>query len=269
MKKAAFKFKPGSGTILAFLILAFVFASIAGIVFVVISQSSAKTPNAAAASSLACTFSPASVDVGKSITVTSNRGNVFGEVTIQGAYLNTAVPIGILAKQSSATVMIPPVTSGLYVVRVGSPAVNCKTTVGGDLAIQNTVLPTPTPSVVGASNLTITNQTCNTATGMVNVAFHWTPQPNGAFFVKSAQWLDLSSATGVDPFSVGNYVNQNVFGLDSYITSTPGGNIGPLVPGTVHFWRINTLNSLNNSWYPSKTPQFTTINCVALPTVSD
>ncbi|MEK7581561.1 MAG: hypothetical protein AAB512_04745 [Patescibacteria group bacterium] len=47
MKKAAFKFKSGSGAIFAFLILAFVFASIAAVVYVVISQSPSKTPQAA------------------------------------------------------------------------------------------------------------------------------------------------------------------------------------------------------------------------------
>lgn len=47
MKKAAFKFKPGSGTILAFLLLAFVFASVAGVVYIVIAQGPGKTPQAA------------------------------------------------------------------------------------------------------------------------------------------------------------------------------------------------------------------------------
>ena len=47
MKKAVLKFRSGSGAIFAFLILAFVFASIAAVVYVVISQSPSKTPQAA------------------------------------------------------------------------------------------------------------------------------------------------------------------------------------------------------------------------------
>lgn len=47
MKKAVLKLKSGSGTILAFLVLAFVFASIAAVVYIVISQSPGKTPHAA------------------------------------------------------------------------------------------------------------------------------------------------------------------------------------------------------------------------------
>lgn len=97
-----------------------------------------------------CTFSPASVDVGKSIMVTSSRGNVFGKITIQGAYLDTSVSLGTLPKQKSVSVVIPSVPSGLYAVRVGSPAVNCKTATGGDLAIQNIVTPTPTPTPLPA-----------------------------------------------------------------------------------------------------------------------
>lgn len=58
-------------------------------------------------------------------------------------YLPTAISLGTVVKQSSAIVKVPFVDSGLYAVRVGTPGVNCKTAAGGDLAIQNTIVPAP------------------------------------------------------------------------------------------------------------------------------
>ncbi len=242
----------------AILLIAIAIIPLTGVV--VVTKVAGSQASAASGSSVsACTFSPASVDVGKPIQVWANNANVSGSITIQGVYLTNVTTIGTLPKKGQVSAVIPNVQGGLYVVRVNGT--NCKTATGGDLAIQNVVpSPTPTPPGLGASNLIIINQTCTTS-GSVNVSFHWTPQPDGAWFKKGAQWLDLSAANGACPFSTGNYVSHNVFGLASYSTSVATGNIGPLVPGAGYYWRINTLNALNSSWYPSPTVKFVAINC--------
>lgn len=135
---------------------------------VLITQFGSLRASAASSSAVSvCTFSPASVEIGKSITVSSNRGNVFGEITIQGAYLPTAIPLGTVAKQNSATVKVPFVDSGLYAVRVGTPGVTCKTAAGGDLAIQNTIVPapieTPKPTTMPTPVAVVTSCYINTS----------------------------------------------------------------------------------------------------------
>lgn len=118
------------------------------------------------------------------------------------------------------------------------------------------------PPPVGATNLSTSNEACTG--GQVNITFNWTPQPNNVWWSTGAQWLDLST-NAADPFGPGNFINHDVFGQNSYSTTTAPGNIGPLVPNTTHYWRINTQNALNGAWAPSATGQFTTINCVAPP----
>ncbi len=94
-----------------------------------------------------CSFSPASVDVGKPIQVWANNGNTYGKITIQGVYLTNSVTIGALPKRGSVAVVIPSVQGGLYMVRVNDRV--CKTAAGGDLAIQEvkpSPIPTPSPT---------------------------------------------------------------------------------------------------------------------------
>lgn len=118
---------------------------------------------------------------------------------------------------------------------------------------------TPSAASLGAAGLKVVSQVCNS--GKVNATFNWTPQPKGAFFVTDQQWLDLSLINNNFTSSFLNTSNPPSKSASSYVTGQAGGQIGPLVPGKTHYWRINTHNSLNNTWYPSSVGTFTTITC--------
>lgn len=101
-----------------------------------------------------CTFSPGSVNIGESFTVTSSPGGAFGLVQIQGAWDLKIYNLNVNLPQSgSVTARIPMVdTAGLYAVRVGSLGATCKTLAGADLAIQN-VLSSPKPPLITCSQV--------------------------------------------------------------------------------------------------------------------
>jgi hypothetical protein len=108
----------------------------------------------------------------------------------------------------------------------------------------------------GATGLSTINQSC-TASGLVNATLKWTPQPNGTFILTTAQWLDITTKN--DNFANG-FISANVgVGTSTWSnTNTP--------PNSMLYWRINTLNALDNHWYSSSTASFATISC-PLPTL--
>ncbi len=205
---------------------------------VIITKSTDLRVSAASGSAvLPCIFSPASVEIGKSITVTSNRGNVFGEITIQGVYLPTPIPLGMLAKQSSAIVKVPFVESGLYVVRVGSPAVNCKTTSGSDLAIQNTIIPvltiTPKPLPTPSPTPPTISAACNITPSTI--------KPGGVINVAGRGFTGLTYSANLLGFSTTQYYNLGPFNgnTGTYI-------IPPIVTPGIYTVRIFSGSSGDN-----------------------
>jgi len=143
------KVHPASSYAFLWVIFCFVIALVHLTGVILITKFGSGQVSAASGSAVsACTFSPATVDVGQSIGVWANNANVYGSVTIQGAYLNTAAVIGNLPKKGSVSAVIGNVQGGLYAVRVSGQ--NCKTASGGDLAVQNIILPSPTPTPIAA-----------------------------------------------------------------------------------------------------------------------
>jgi hypothetical protein len=85
--------------------------------------------------------------------------------------------------------------------------------------------------------------TCD-ATGMADATFQWTPvgEANGI------QYLDLSPD---EAFRAGLFLGAGPLPYDQQAFSWNG-----LLPGSVHYWRVNTL--IDGLWRPSATGTFTT-----------
>lgn len=124
--KTAFKFEPGAGAVLAFIILSVVFLSIAGVVYILLNNSSLKPRAAELASTVpACTISPSSVSVGQPLVVTGVNG-LAGTITLYSTFGGSSYNLGNLPANGTATVIVPTnVSSGIYVVRVSGFGVAC------------------------------------------------------------------------------------------------------------------------------------------------
>ncbi len=128
----------------------------------------------------------------------------------------------------------------------------------------------PVFAALGAQDLHIVSQTC-TADNRVNVGFAWIAQAQGDWFKTDAQYLDISTIdnTFSDPSKYLGAVNPP-YPLSNLYDTSSGGSIGPLDPGKLHYWRINTHNQYQTNpagWYPTLGPAFTTITCSGSPTL--
>src|SRR3989344_1673855 len=127
----------------------------------------------------------------------------------------------------------------------------------------NTIPPTQ-GTHIAAIPLSVSDPTCVTGSFPwgskgVQTTFSWT---RGTGSPIDAQWLDLSTNSNQSSRDNGNYLpaNKPPYRSDVIYVSKVGNPIGPLKPGTAHWWRIRT-NFSGNVWKPSPWINFSTKSC--------
>lgn len=254
--KISAKFRSGAGVIIAFFILAVVFASIAGVVFISINQSPGKTPEAANAyaagnlsvETISCTDSKATVKYRWSKAYFYSAGGADGQWLDVGpdggGWYGQAV-----GSATSKTVDVDKNTplvqwrinthysNGAWAPSDNGPrlAINC-----AEVVLEQR-----------ATNLSVSNYTCDKTSGQISVKFNWTPGRESGYLVRDEQWLDISN-NGLDFTDIINTSNPPSKDANSYVAGgEAGGQIGTLRGDKKILWRINTLYK-NEGWHTSE-----------------